>query len=57
MNLEDELDKLLGRKFREAELIAEKNKVLESKLIEQSKALEEKKRIIEKLQQKLDNKI
>ena len=42
MNLEDELDKLLGRKYREAELIAEKNKVLESKLIEQSKALEKK---------------
>lgn len=69
MDFEDELDKLLESKIREAELIAEKNKVLESKLIEKDKVLEEQnkvlekkdkvleeqKRIIEELQQKLKN--
>ena len=62
MDFEDELDKLLESKIREAELIAEKNKVLESKLLEkdnileeQNKVLEEQKRIIEELQQKLKN--
>ncbi|MBK9462907.1 MAG: hypothetical protein IPN94_26710 [Sphingobacteriales bacterium] len=56
MDLEDELDKLLESKIREAELIAEKNKVLESKLLEKDNMLEEQKRIIEELQQKLKNK-
>ena len=56
MDFEDELDKLLESKIREAELIAEKNKVLESKLIEKDKVLDEQKRIIEELQRKLNDK-
>ena len=56
MDFEDELDKLLESKIREAELIAEKNKVLESKLIEKDNMLDEQNKVLEEKDKVLEEK-